>query len=66
MSKFTEENFKRIIQEIEISEKDDENNIWLPIGILEVMYDDDMGCIDKYFWSPKETRDINKLWESVR
>ena len=42
MSKFHKTNFKKIISEIEKMELEDQN-IWVPIGILEYMYDDDYG-----------------------
>jgi len=48
MSKFDKKNFLRIIKEIELMWYNDEN-IWVPIGILEFMYDDNAGWIDKYF-----------------
>lgn len=51
-----------IIHEIEDMEAADQN-IWVPIGILEIMYDDYAGIIDKYFHS--ENRDIDKLWEDL-
>ena len=51
-----------IIHEIEDMEAADQN-IWVPIGILEIMYDDYAGIIDKYFHS--EDRDIEKLWEDL-
>lgn len=50
-----------IIHEIEDMEAADQN-IWIPIGILEIMYDDYMGYIDNYFHQNKEKRDINQLW----
>lgn len=49
-----------IIHEIEDMEAADQN-IWVPIGILEIMYDDYAGIIDNYFHSKE--RDIDKLWE---
>lgn len=51
-----------IIHEIEDMEAADQN-IWVPIGILEIMYDDYAGIIDKYFHS--KDRDIDKLWEEI-
>ena len=42
MSKFSKGNFTIVIQEIEEMERNGEN-IWVPIGILEIMYDDDYG-----------------------
>lgn len=40
-------------------------NIWVPIGILEYMYDDDVGLINQYFLTPLESRNINVLWQNV-
>ena len=64
MSKFTKNNFCKIIQEIE-SMKEQDENIWVPVGILEVMYDDDKGYIDSYFYSQtkKEYKHREALWE---
>ena len=63
MSKFDKENFKRIIEEIEEMDAADEN-IWVPIGILEYMYDDDLGIIDNYFHT--NNCDIDKLWNEIK
>ena len=51
-----------IIHEIEEMEAADQN-IWVPIGILEIMYNDYTGIIDNYFHS--KDRDIDKLWEDL-
>ena len=64
MAKFNKTNFKRIIYNIESMEMRHEN-IWVSIGILETMYDDDIGCIDKYFHTDKFNRDKEKLWEEL-
>ena len=48
MAKFSKNNFRMIIHEIEDMEAADQN-IWVPIGILEYMFEDDIGHIDKYF-----------------
>ena len=61
MAKFSKNNFKMIIHEIEDMEAADQN-IWVPIGILEYMFDDYTGCIDNYFHQAKEQRDVNQLW----
>ena len=50
-----------IIHEIEDMEAADQN-IWVPIGILEIMYDDYRGHIDDYFHQNKEKRDLDQLW----
>lgn len=52
MSKFSKKNFKLILQEIEKMQAADEN-INIPIGILECMYDDYQGYIDNYFYEEK-------------
>ena len=40
-------------------------NIWLPIGILERMYDNYVD-IDDYFHLPREERKVNWLWNKVK
>lgn len=50
-----------IIHEIEDMEAADQN-IWVPIGILEYMFDDHVGYIDNYFHQAKEQRDVDQLW----
>lgn len=64
MAKFSKNNFKLIIQEIEKMEAADQN-IWVPIGILEVMYDDYLGHIDYYFHRDKDKRkyDLDDLYD---
>ena len=62
MAKFSKNNFYMIIHEIEDMETADQN-IWVPIGILEIMYEDYTGIIDNYFHSKE--RDIDKLWEEI-
>lgn len=42
MARFQKNNFYLVIYEIEQMEKGGEN-IWVPIGILEYMYNDDNG-----------------------
>lgn len=64
MSRFSKSNFVRIIKEIEKMERNDEN-IWVPVGILEYMYDDDLGLIDRYFLTPLESRNVNILWQNI-
>ena len=61
MARFSKNNFKMIIHEIEDMEAADQN-IWVPIGILEYMFDDYIGYTDNYFHQDKEKRDINQLW----
>lgn len=61
MAKFSKANFILIINEIEEME-DTFQNIWVPIGILEMMYDDYIGIIDRYFHSEKSERNIDALW----
>lgn len=64
MSKFKEYNFKKIISLIESMEMRKES-IWVPIGILEVMYDDDIGYIDQYFHTEPFDRNKEKLWKNL-
>ncbi len=64
MSRFTKSNFFLIIREIEEMENRNEN-IWVPIGILEYMYDDDVGLINRYFLTPLESRNVNLLWQNI-
>ena len=40
-------------------------NIWVPIGILEYMYDDDVGYINEYFLTEIFNRDKEKLWKKI-
>lgn len=49
-----------IIKEIEDMEAADQN-IWVPIGILEIMYDDYYGHIDNYFHTDKKIRNVEQL-----
>lgn len=65
MSKFTQQNFYLIINEIQAMELAQEN-IWVPIGILEVMYDDDYGYIDQYFHSEIINRNKEDLWHKLQ
>ena len=53
-----------VIREIETMESAGQN-IWVPIGILEVMYNDFKGCIDYYFHSDPELRSIEWLWNEI-
>ena len=64
MSKFNKKNFEKIIYCIESMEFKEEN-IWIPVGILEVMYDDDIGYIDEYFHTDKFDRNKEKLWKNL-
>ena len=42
-----------------------DENIWVPIGILEWMYQDVIGYIDEYFHTPIEKRDIECLMDNL-
>lgn len=66
MAKFSKNNFKLIIREIEKMQAADEN-IDVPIGILEVMYEDYWGHIDNFFRSESKITDydINCLFETI-
>ena len=61
MSRFKYPQFEQIIRVIEQMEERNEN-IWVAVGILEVMYDDDCGWIDEYFNLIPENRSIQRLW----
>ena len=61
MAEFLKNNFRMVIKEIEDMEFKNEN-IWVPIGILEYMFEDDIGYIDQYFHSKKEERNIDLLY----
>lgn len=54
-----------IIHEIEDMEAADQN-IWVPIGILEYMFEDDIGYIDRYFNQDKNKRDMNRLYDLLQ
>lgn len=60
MQRFGIVNLERVIKEIEIMERNHEN-IWVPIGILEYMYDDDYGFLDQYFHLKPSERSIEHL-----
>lgn len=62
--KFSKNNFHMIINEIQEMEKEDQN-IWVPIGILEYMYNDNYGWIDYYFHHDPEDRNIDFLWNKL-
>ena len=66
MAKFSKNNFKLIVREIEKMQAANEN-IDVPIGILEVMYDDYWGRIDDFFRVEKEitNHDIDDLFEAI-
>lgn len=63
MSRFNEENFYQIISAIETMDTPHDQGV--AIGILEVMYDDDIGYIDNYFQTSKFDRDKEKLWKNL-
>lgn len=62
--RFNRNNFARIIREIEYME-DKNENIWVPIGILEYMYEDDNMEIDKYFHCSKDKRNLDLLMNEI-
>lgn len=64
MSKFSKNNFYMVIHEIEEMEKQNQN-IWVPIGILEIMYDDDKGWLDFWFHNEPDLRNIEWLWDKL-
>jgi hypothetical protein len=63
MNKFSKNNFLMIIKEIEEMESLDQN-IWVPIGILERMYDN-YNDIDDYFHSKREDRNVENLYKQL-
>ena len=65
MSRFKEEQFYQIIDNIEKAEFRDED-IWIAVGILEMMYDDDCGWIDKYFYLTPQKRCKKDLWKKLQ
>lgn len=65
MAKFSKNNFIMIIKEIEDMEAADQN-IWVPIGILEIMYEDYYGHIDNYFHADKKSRNVEQLYNSLK
>lgn len=64
MAKFSKNNFKLIMKEIKKMQAANEN-IDVPIGILEVMFDDYWGCIDYYFHSDNNEDEIDALYDSL-
>ena len=64
MRKFNSAQLYEIIRHIERMEMHDED-IWIPIGILEFMYDDDLGLLDKYFTTSKDKRILEDLVEQL-
>ena len=64
MAKFSKNNFHMIINEIQDMEAKDQN-IWVPAGCLEMMYEDDFGWIDYYFHSDPQDRSIEWLWNKL-
>ena len=64
MAKFSKNNFYMVIHEIEAMEANNQN-IWVPIGILEIMYEDDKGWIDFWFHNDPELRNIEWLWDKL-
>ena len=63
MSKLTKEQFFSVIYNLEKIE--DTDNIWVAVGILERMYNDDIGYIDNYFHNYWENRDIEDLSKGI-
>ena len=53
-----------VINEIQDMEVEDQN-IWIPIGCLEVMYEDNFGWIDYFFHSDPQDRNIDWLWDQL-
>jgi len=53
-----------VIHEIEAMEANNQN-IWVPIGILEIMYEDDKGWLDFWFHNEPDLRNIEWLWDKL-
>lgn len=60
MSRFNKEQFYQVISNIQDAKKKDEN-IGLPLGILEFMYDDDAGYLDEFFSQDKSVVELEEL-----
>lgn len=61
MSRFNEENFYQIISAIETMDTPHDQGV--AIGILEYMYDDDIGLIDQHFF--EHNKKITELWKNL-
>ena len=64
MSRFRRPLFYQIIKNIEEEERKG-GNIWIAVGILEYMFDDDCGYIDQYFHTPFNERNDEQLWNKL-
>ena len=64
MARFSKNNFKLIMKEIKKMQAANEN-IDVPIGILEIMFDDYWGRIDYYFHSDNNEDEIDALYDSL-
>ena len=64
MAKFSKKNFYMIMDKIQEMEAEDQN-IWIPIGILEILYEDNSGWIDYFFHSDPQDRNIEWLWNKL-
>lgn len=65
MARFSKNNFKLIMKEIEKMQAAHEN-IDVPIGILEVMYEDYLGEIDYYFYCKENNKENGTLDDLYR
>lgn len=65
MARFHKYQFETVIENLEKAECQGEN-IWLAVGILEYMYDDDWGYIDTYFHSKPNSRNRSLLWDKLQ
>ena len=61
MSKFNEENFYQVISAVETMDTLHDQGV--AVGILEYMYDDDIGLIDEYFY--ERNQEIAELWKNL-
>ena len=65
MTRFNKWEFKQIIENLERDEMNDDN-VWVAVGILERMYNDDCGYIDEFFSTNFVNRNWEKLWDKLQ
>ena len=65
MSRLNKWEFKQVIENLERDEMKDDN-IWVAIGILERMFNDDCGWIDEYFNTSFVARNWENLWDKLQ
>ena len=65
MSRFNKEQFNQVIFNMRQAQKNGEN-IGLPLGILEYMFDDDAGYIDEFFSQNQSPIKLEELWNKLQ